>query len=67
MKCHKTVLGWVIDTTTMAIQLLEHRVSRLAESLSSIPTTQKRLFLKKWHKILCELRSVSLLLLENIF
>ena len=58
----KTVLGWVINTTTMTIHLPEHRVERLAEILSSIPATQKRLSLKKWHKIIGELRSMSLAL-----
>ena len=51
----KTVLGWVINTTTMTIHLPEHRVERLAEILASIPATQKRLSLKKWHKMLGEL------------
>ena len=58
----KTVLGWVINTTTMTIHLPDHRVERLAEILASIPETQKRLSLKKWHKILGELRSMSLAL-----
>lgn len=58
----KTVLGWVINTTTMTIHLPEHRVERLAEILASIPATQKRLSLKKWHKIIGELRSMSLAL-----
>ena len=65
----KTVLGWVINTTTMTIHLPEHRIARLAEILASIPATQKRLSLKKWHKVLGELRSMSLALpgSRNIF
>jgi hypothetical protein len=58
----KTVLGWVIDTSTMTIQLPPHRVDRLAELLASIPKTQKRIALRKWHKVLGELRSMSLAL-----
>ena len=58
----KTVLGWVINTTTMTIHLPEHRIERLAEILASIPATQKRLSLKKWHKMIGELRSMSLAL-----
>ena len=58
----KTVLGWVINTSTMTIHLPEHRAERLAEILASIPSTQKHLSLKKWHKILGELRSMSLAL-----
>ena len=48
----KTVLGWVIDTVQMTIELPEHRVQRLGEILVSIPSTQKRIGVKKWHKIL---------------
>ena len=58
----KTVLGWVINTSTMTIHLPEHRVERLAEILASIPATQKRISLKKWHKVIGELRSMSLAL-----
>ena len=58
----KTVLGWVINTSTMTIHLPEHRVERLGEILASIPATQKRLSLKKWHKMIGELRSMSLAL-----
>ena len=58
----KTVLGWVINTTTMTIHLPQHRVDRLAEILASIPATQKRISIKKWHKVLGELRSMSLAL-----
>ena len=58
----KTVLGWVINTTTMTIHLPQHRIERLAEILASIPATQKRISIKKWHKVLGELRSMSLAL-----
>jgi len=46
----------------MTISLPPHRVERLAEILASIPTTQKRCSVKKWHKVLGELRSMSLAL-----
>ena len=58
----KTILGWVINTMTMTISLPEHRVERLAEILASIPLTQKRTSVRKWHKVLGELRSMSLAL-----
>ena len=48
----KTVLGWVINTTTMTIHLPEHRVERLAEILASITATHKRLSLKNGTKSL---------------
>ena len=58
----KTVLGWVIDSVAMTITLPERRLNRLAELLASIPSTQHRLALKKWHSLLGELRSMSLAL-----
>jgi hypothetical protein len=58
----KTVLGWIIDTVAMTIALPVHRVERLAEILAQIPKSQKRIGVKKWHKMLGELRSMSLAL-----
>ena len=58
----KVVLGWIIDTATMTIQLPPHRVERLAEILASIPKSQKRTSVRKWHKVLGELRSMSIAL-----
>ena len=59
---NKLILGWIINTATMTITLPQHRQERLADILSSIPPTQKRISIKKWHKILGELRSMSLAL-----
>ena len=58
----KTVLGWIINTTAMTIELPPHRADRLAEILASIPLTQKRIAVRKWHKVLGELRSMSVAL-----
>ena len=58
----KLVLGWIINTVDQTISLPQHRVERLAEILSSIPRSQKRISIRKWHKILGELRSMSLAL-----
>ena len=65
----KEVLGWVIDSVNMTIHLPQRRVDRLAEILNSIPTSQKRTSVKKWHKTLGELRSMSLALpgARNLF
>ena len=38
----------------------QHRQQRLAEILSSIPASQWRISIKKWHKDLGELRSISI-------
>ena len=56
------MLGWIIDTVSMTMHLLPHRAKRLAEILASIPVTQKRTSVRKWHKVLGELRSMSLAL-----
>ena len=58
----KTVLGWIINTVDQTIALPPHRVDRLTEILSSIPPTQKRTSVRKWHKVLGELRSMSIAL-----
>ena len=53
----------------MTINLPPHRVERLAEVLASIPITQKRTSVKKWLKVLGELRSMALVLpgAHNLF
>ena len=58
----KLVLGWIIDTVNMTISLPQHRQERLADILTSIPPTQKRISAKKWHKVLGELRSMAIAL-----
>ena len=65
----KLVLGWIINTESMTIHLPPHRVTRLAEILASIPVTQKRTSVKKWHKVLGKLRSMALALpgARNLF
>jgi hypothetical protein len=56
----KTILGWILDTEHMTLTLPQRRLARLAEILMSIPPTQKRTTVQKWHKILGELRSMTL-------
>ena len=46
----------------MTVHLPKHCVERLAEILASIPATQKRTSVKKWHKVLGELCSMALAL-----
>ena len=58
----KTVLGWVVDTVSMTIHLPPHRVTRLWEILDSIPRHQRRTSVRKWYKVLGELRSTSVAL-----
>ena len=35
----KVMLGWIIDTVNMTVELPPHRAERLAEILASIPVT----------------------------
>jgi hypothetical protein len=58
----KLVLGWIVDTVSMTIHLPPHRIDRLWEILNSIPKSQKRTSMKKWHKVLGELRSMAIAL-----
>ena len=58
----KQILGWVIDTVALTISLPQRRVDRLTEILNSIPLSQKRISVDKWHKVLGELRSMSIAL-----
>ena len=53
----KVMLGWIIDTVSMTVHLPPHRAERLAEILASIPITQKRTSVRKWHNVLGELNS----------
>ena len=46
----------------MPITLPPHRVARLKEIVSSIPRTQHRVGVDKWHRVLGKLRSMTLTL-----
>jgi hypothetical protein len=54
----KVILGWLVDTTAMTLQLPPHRILRLRDILESVPPTRKRMATKAWHRILGELRSM---------
>jgi hypothetical protein len=56
----KIVLGWMIDTCAMTIQLPAHCVLRLLELVDSISPTQRRTTVKKWQQLLGELQSMVL-------
>ena len=58
----KFILGWIVNTASITIALLEYRVDKLVEIISSIPITQKHASVKKWHKILGDLRIMCLAL-----
>jgi hypothetical protein len=56
----KVILGWLVDTLKMTIELPPHRVERLSEILASMPRSQKRVSVKKWQQVIGELRSMSI-------
>ena len=58
----KIILGWLIDTMASTLELPQHRRERLSELLAEIPSTQKRVSIRKWHGLLGELRSMTLAL-----
>ena len=58
----KTMLSWIIHTVNLTIHLPPHCAQQLADILASIPLTQKQNRVRKWHKVLGELRSMALAL-----
>jgi hypothetical protein len=58
----KIILGWILDTIAKTLELPPHRRERLQAILDEIPPSQRRTSLKKWHKVLGELRSMSIAL-----
>jgi hypothetical protein len=54
------LLGWLVDTLKMIIELPPHRVKHLFKILDSVPPHQGRTSVKKWQKLLGELRSMVL-------
>ena len=56
----KIVLGWLLDTLQKTLSLPDHRAERLLQILHSIPPTQRSIATKAWHKIIGELRSMSI-------
>jgi hypothetical protein len=56
----KLVLGWIIDTVAMTIELTSHRRDRLKALLDGIPPTQRHVSVRKWQQVLGELRSMAI-------
>jgi hypothetical protein len=59
-KLARKILGWIIDTVAMTLTLPESQLQRLATILPDILCSQKRLSIKRWHRLLGELQSMSL-------
>ena len=58
----KLILGWLIDTAALTITLPLHQAEQLKDILHSFPPSQKRTSIKKWHKLLGELRLMAIAL-----
>jgi hypothetical protein len=56
----KVILGWMLNTCAMMIQLPPHRVTNLFELLYSFAPKQRRTTVNKSQKLLGELRSMVL-------
>jgi hypothetical protein len=56
----KLVLGWALESAANTIQLPPHQVERLQDILVSLPRTRTRVTVKNWHKVLGELRSMTI-------
>lgn len=55
----RRILGWDLDTENSTINLPVHRLERLYELLDLRKLPRKRVFVKIWHQLLGELRSMS--------
>jgi hypothetical protein len=56
----KLVLGWIIDTILLTLELPQHRKDRLQSLLDEIPRAQKRISTKKWQQVVGEFRSMAI-------
>jgi hypothetical protein len=56
----KVILGWILDSIQLTLELPCHRIERLFELLDSVVPSQRRVSTKKWQTLLGELRSMVL-------
>lgn len=56
----KNVLGWILDTIHETLELPPRRLQRLHDILQDLPRTKTRIAVSAWHKVLGELRSMTL-------
>jgi hypothetical protein len=56
---YKTILGWDVDSVAQTLNLPAHRLARLREVLTWLEPPRKRLAIRRWHRLLGELRSMS--------
>jgi len=56
----KIILGWIINTVAMTLELPAYRVQRLHDILLLVNPTRKQIAIRDWHKVLGELRSMTI-------
>jgi hypothetical protein len=56
----KNILGWIVDTIKMTVELPQHSIDRFFELLDSVAPGQGRASTNTWEKLLGELRSMVL-------
>ena len=56
----QVLLGWVIDTVSMTLSFPPQRKNCSKEILAGIPTSQKRIVVDKWHRLLGGTRSIAI-------
>jgi hypothetical protein len=56
----RLVLGWIIDTILLTLELPQHSKDRLQAILEEVPRSQKRISVKKWQQIVGEFRSMAI-------
>ena len=59
LSTRKVVLGWIIDTIRQTLELPPHRIERLNHLFDSL-RFKNRVATRLWHKVLGELRSMSI-------
>ena len=57
---YQILIGWIVDSIKMTITLPLHRGTRLKIILSAKPSSQQRIGVEKWHRVLSKLRSMAL-------
>lgn len=58
----KVILGWLVDTMAMTLELPAHRIERLHKILLLLNPDRKRVAAKVWHQVMGELRSMAAVL-----
>jgi CRISPR/Cas system CSM-associated protein Csm2 small subunit len=56
----KLVLGWIINTSLLTLELPQHRKDRLQAILNEVPQRKKRTSVKKWQQIVGEFCSMAI-------